>query len=338
MAWLLRLFGRGSDVEPADEIKAMRRILERQIADNTRNSVPNSKDYKIGDGNERNAKLHFDPHNIISPSPTGESQPIDPIPDAGPNGGSRPTSAAPGGVSPATMVALADGARRAFVFVGEAGAGKSEIAVNLALALAREGRPVRFFDLDQTKPMFRSRDMAAAMRASGVEFANDHQRLDARTIPCGILDGLCDPTRTVVLDVGGDAQGATMLGQFAGAWGPDAAAFLVVNPFRVFFDHGGAERLIAAADAIRRAARPPLMHVIANPNLGADTHAADVVAGYCQVERMLAGSDYVIEAVGALSSLCGEVAAALPGMKILPIKRYIVPVWETDEVRRGEIR
>jgi hypothetical protein len=326
------------DVEPADEIKAMRRVLERQIAETTTISVPNSKDYKIGDGNERNAKLHFDPRNNISPSPAGDLQPIDTVGDVARNVATQAPIATPDAIPSATMVALAEGSRRAFVFVGEAGAGKSEIAVNLALALARDGRPVRFFDLDQTKPMFRSRDMAAAMRATGVEFAHDHQKLDARTIPCGIFDGLCDPSRTVVLDVGGDAQGATMLGQFAGVWGPDAAAFLVINPFRVFFDHDGGERLIAAADAIRRAARPPLMHVIANPNLGADTHAADVVAGYRQVERMLSGSDYVIEAVGALSSLCGEVAAALPGMKILPIKRYIVPVWETDEVRRGEIR
>jgi hypothetical protein len=186
--------------------------------------------------------------------------------------------------------------------------------------------------------MFRSRDIAAVMRACGIEFANDHQKLDARTIPCGILDGLCDPTRQVVLDVGGDAQGATMLGQFAGVWGPDAVAFLVVNPFRVFFDDDGAARLIAAAEEIRRAARPPQMRVIANPNLGAETCAADVVAGYRRVVSMLSGGPYVIEAVGALASLCDQVAAELPGTKVLPIKRYIVPVWEADAVQRGDIR
>ena len=39
-----------------------------------------------------------------------------------------------------------------FVFFGEAGCGKSEIAVNLALALAAAGeRPVRFFDLDMSR-------------------------------------------------------------------------------------------------------------------------------------------------------------------------------------------
>lgn len=44
------------------------------------------------------------------------------------------------------------------VFIGEAGSGKTETAVNLALRMAREGgRRVHFFDMDQTKPLFRAR-------------------------------------------------------------------------------------------------------------------------------------------------------------------------------------
>lgn len=49
-------------------------------------------------------------------------------------------------------------AGRAAVFLGEAGCGKSELAVHLALSLAGKGREVHFFDLDQTKPLMRSRD------------------------------------------------------------------------------------------------------------------------------------------------------------------------------------
>ena len=51
-----------------------------------------------------------------------------------------------------------------FVFLGEAGCGKSEAALNLAPLLHRErGAPVHFFDLDMTKPLFRSRDRASAL-------------------------------------------------------------------------------------------------------------------------------------------------------------------------------
>ena len=60
-------------------------------------------------------------------------------------------------------------AGRAAVFLGEAGCGKSELAVHLALSLAGKGREVHFFDLDQTKPLMRSRDAAALLEAYGIE-------------------------------------------------------------------------------------------------------------------------------------------------------------------------
>ena len=56
------------------------------------------------------------------------------------------------------------------VFLGEAGSGKSELALNFAQALAElGGKPVHFFDLDMTKPLFRSRDRREALEALGVE-------------------------------------------------------------------------------------------------------------------------------------------------------------------------
>lgn len=224
---------------------------------------------------------------------------------------------------------LKTGHRRAFVFVGAAGAGKSELAVNLAFGLARAGLPVRFFDLDQTKPLFRSRELARPMRTAGIEVGGDHQMLDARTIPHGLLDGLRDPSRHVVLDIGGDAQGAVMLGQFASAWAADLAAFLVINPHRA--EPGEAEHLPWRIEAIRCAARLPELQVIANPNFGAETTAEDVVAGYRHVAGELAATGLSIEAVGVLSPLVEATRRSLPDAKLLPITRYIVPTWEREE-------
>jgi hypothetical protein len=220
---------------------------------------------------------------------------------------------------------LARSPRRLFVFLGEAGAGKSELAVNLAFALALDGRPVRFFDLDQTKPLFRAREAAEAMRAAGIAVHGDSQFLDARTVPDGLRDRLADPTGSVVIDVGGDAQGAIVLGQLADVWRDDVAAFLVVNPYRIFAE----PHLVAEAiAAIRDAARVPVAGVVANPNFGAATERADVVDGYRAVERLIAGTDLAIEAIAAIDHLAAAVAAALPEIPVLPIGRRIVPAWE----------
>ena len=66
-----------------------------------------------------------------------------------------------------------------FVFIGEAGSGKSEIVLNVAHMLAAEtGRKVDLFDLDQTKPLYRSRDMQEQFAKEGVQI---HFRSSFRT-------------------------------------------------------------------------------------------------------------------------------------------------------------
>ena len=60
--------------------------------------------------------------------------------------------------------------KKNFVFIGEAGSGKSEIALNTASKLAASGdRKVDLFDLDQTKPLYRSRDMQQQFASKGVD-------------------------------------------------------------------------------------------------------------------------------------------------------------------------
>ena len=48
--------------------------------------------------------------------------------------------------------------RRISIITGHYGTGKTELAVNLALALAAEGQRVMLADLDIVNPYFRSRE------------------------------------------------------------------------------------------------------------------------------------------------------------------------------------
>ena len=78
------------------------------------------------------------------------------------------------------------GDRSNYIFLGEAGCGKSEIAVNLALKLAAQGkRPVHFFDMDMTKPLFRARDAARLLTDAGVTVHFEEQFIDAPTLVGG---------------------------------------------------------------------------------------------------------------------------------------------------------
>ena len=92
------------------------------------------------------------------------------------------------------------------IFLGEAGCGKSELAVHLALELARQGREVHFFDLDQTKPLMRSRDAEGLLEKAGVTVHFQQQYADAPTQVGGLIPLLLD--QNVGLDIAARLGGA----------------------------------------------------------------------------------------------------------------------------------
>ena len=58
--------------------------------------------------------------------------------------------------------------KKNFLFIGEAGSGKSEIVLNVAAKLAEQiGAKVQVFDMDQSKPLYRSRRYEGCIRPEG---------------------------------------------------------------------------------------------------------------------------------------------------------------------------
>lgn len=217
--------------------------------------------------------------------------------------------------------------KRNYIFLGEAGGGKSELAVNLALALAEKGeRPVHLFDMDMTKPLFRSRDLAELLTGAGVTVHFQEQFMDAPTVAGGVSrllrDGGCD----VILDVGGDSAGARSIGGYAPLLNaPDAALCYVINPYRPWSaDLEHIDLVLGQVLGVSHLAVEDL-HLIANPNLGPGTTARDVAAGCAELLRQL--SPYKpLECLVAEESLCAEVAAAVP-IPVRPLRLYLTYPW-----------
>ena len=194
-----------------------------------------------------------------------------------------------------------DGTKRNFVFLGEAGCGKSEIAVNLALRLAARGDyPVHFFDLDMTKPLFRSRELAQPLTERGITFHFEEQYMDAPTTVGGPGANLRRDDCYTVLDVGGDYMGARSVGQYA-PWFRKSytAVYYVINPYRPWPDT--TERIdIVLLDilTVSHLTLQDLRHV-SNPNLGGGTTAEQVLEG----RRMLRDT---VEPYKPLDFYCAE--------------------------------
>lgn len=219
-----------------------------------------------------------------------------------------------------------DQKKRNFILLGETGSGKSEIALNIALELARFGQNVHFFDMDQTKPIFRSRELSAYLKENHVTVDAIPQLLDSPTVPPGIATSLADQETCTVLDIGGNVVGARTIGQYVESWGQDTVAFMVVNVFRP--GSSPLSSLQDALSAIAGAARIPCETVACNPNFGADTTVDDVMAGWKHLRELLDTSRFKIRWIVAEHSIAQKVRECLPGHDVFGIRRYIRMPWE----------
>ena len=202
------------------------------------------------------------------------------------------------------------------VFLGEAGCGKSELAVHLALELAEQGKAVHFFDLDQTKPLMRSRDAEALLADAGAAVHFEQQRADAPTQVGGLVPLLLDESKNVILDVGGNDTGAKLIGGCTHLL-RNADVWFVVNPYRPW--SATTEHIDGTLSAILRASRLKTPRFLLNPNLGRDTTAEEYLAGLAQGLALL--SSYVtVEAAAVPAALYEQVSdeTALPLIPITP--------------------
>lgn len=177
--------------------------------------------------------------------------------------------------------------RRRFVFVGEAGSGKTEIALAWAAYLADLGeQKIHFFDLDQTKQMFRSREYLEELRIAGVTAHYYDQLLDMPVVAAGVNECLQDDDIITVVDIGGDAAGARTLGQFSDTLrSTNALLFYVLNPFRPWSDT--AKHIDGTMGAIAKYIGTDNFIYISNPNLGADSSIDEVLEGNARLEAEL---------------------------------------------------
>ena len=106
-----------------------------------------------------------------------------------------------------------------YVLVGHFGSGKTELALALARALNKTGQPgVALADLDIVNPYFRSSERQALLQAEGIEVISPsfaHTAVDVPALSANV-QSVFESTRYshVVIDVGGDAVGATALGRY----------------------------------------------------------------------------------------------------------------------------
>ena len=181
--------------------------------------------------------------------------------------------------------------KRLTLFAGHYGSGKTNIAVNYALELAREGKQVCIADLDIVNPYFRTKDSAKELEAAGVtlispQFANTN--VDLPALPAEAYRLVTDKSIHGIMDIGGDDRGAYALGRYV-------PAILEENNYRMVYvanccrpltrtpeDALEVMREIEAACGLR------FTDIINNSNLASETTPQTILDSRGYIEKLCA--------------------------------------------------
>ena len=168
------------------------------------------------------------------------------------------------------------------IITGYFGSGKTEIAMQLARDKKKAGHGVTLVDLDVVNPYFTSSAHRESLQRDGIKvvspgFANTN--VDAPLLTGGIHAALLDRQSEVIIDLGGDATGATVMGSLVAAIKPqDAFNFLLaVNVFRPFTQ--SVEEIVDLMQTLQAHARLPITGFINNTNLLEQTEPGNLAYG-----------------------------------------------------------
>ncbi len=169
--------------------------------------------------------------------------------------------------------------KRVTLFAGHYGSGKTNIAVNYALRLKKEGNSVKIADLDIVNPYFRTKDSAKELEKAGIElisptFANTN--VDLPALPSAVYSLMQNKENYVVLDIGGDDRGAYALGRYRDyiLEENNYEMIFVCNFYRPLTTT--VEDAIEVMREIESACRIPFTAIVNNSNIGNDTTPEDI--------------------------------------------------------------
>lgn len=219
--------------------------------------------------------------------------------------------------------------KRITIFTGHYGSGKTEIAINYALELKKQGEDVVIVDLDIVNPYYRTKDAENFLRQKGIEvisplFANTN--VEMMTLPSEVYKVFADKSKKVIFDVGGDDDGATALGQYFSYFQKDSCdMFVVVNTKRPLTETK--ENIIIILLGIAEKSRLRPTGLINNTNIAADTRIEDIKDG----ERIV--SDVCKELSipfiwNTVKEDLAEEYKAYTEQKVMPLHKFMVLPWQ----------
>ncbi len=216
------------------------------------------------------------------------------------------------------------------VVTGHYGSGKTNFSAALALELAKTGQPVTVVDFDLVNPYFRTADFKDAFAKKGItlrapDYANTNVDIPSIQFDLG---GLAAGEGYLIIDVGGDDDGAVALGRYSHVLNSYAETgeldMLAVVSFRRYLTRT-AEEAEQYLRGIERASRMKLTHIVNNTNLGMETTPEMIAESVPLCEALCARMGLPLACVTVPDMI--ETPAAVPAEQVMRVPVLVRLPW-----------
>ncbi|HEY8889042.1 MAG TPA: ATP-binding protein [Clostridium sp.] len=214
------------------------------------------------------------------------------------------------------------------IFTGHFGSGKTEIALNYVMDLAKTGKKVALVDIDIVNPYFCSRNMKEKLEKLGIKLIASSSNLmnaELMVIPSNVYGVFNDKSFDVVMDIGGDDQGSLVLRQYNEYLKQESYdMYFVINNNRPFTSNK--EETIEYLKSIERASGLIVTHLISNTNLSYETNIEDIIKGDKIVSEISQQLKIPYKYIVCTKDLADIVKNKVHA-KVYPIEIYMKPPW-----------
>lgn len=199
------------------------------------------------------------------------------------------------------------------IVTGHYGSGKTEFSVNYALSLKKTNKSVILADFDIVNPYFRSNDARALLEAAGITViapAYAGTNVDIPVLPPEMMRIFEERDASVILDVGGDEDGAVALGRYKKYFDESGyEMYLVINSRRPLTST--ADEIIQMKEEVEAASRLKITGLIADTNIAEETTSEIVLEGFQVAENVSRKTGLPIKFVCATEKAAENLPAEL---------------------------